>query len=109
MTEPDNWKSKIYNGSTSASVTTKSGNGMTNNRPFVGQASYIGGAKDNTTCTTAQFDKCLNTAIQQRTGRYADTAAGNTSGLFGSTTATIASLSQLKNDFTPYYEVLATN
>jgi hypothetical protein len=109
MTEPDNWKSKIYNGSTSASVTTKSGNGMTNNRPFHSQASYTGGAKDNTTCTTAQFDNCLNTGIQQRTGRYVDTTAGNTSGLFGSTTATIASATQLKNDFIPYYEVLATN
>jgi hypothetical protein len=110
MSEPDNWKSKIYNGSTSASVTTKSGNGMTNNRPFRSQASYIGAGKDNTTCTTVQFDNCVNTGIQQRTGRYVDTTAtGNTSGLFGSTTASIASLSQLKNDFTPYYEVLNTN
>jgi hypothetical protein len=82
---------------------------MTNNRPFHSQASYFGGAKDNTTCTTAQFDNCLNTGIQQRIGRYVDTTAGNTSGLFGSTTATIASATQLKNDFTPYYEVLATN
>ena len=35
VANPDNWKSKVYNGSTSATVTTKSGNGMTNNRPFV--------------------------------------------------------------------------
>ena len=32
FTKPDNWKSKVYNGSTSATVTTKSGN---DNRPFV--------------------------------------------------------------------------
>lgn len=109
MSEPDNWKSKVYNGSTSAAVTTKSGNGMTNNRPFQAQASYIGAAKDNTTCTTAQFDKCVNTGIQQRIGRYVDTTAGSTNGLFGATSATIASKSQLQNDFMPYYEVLATN
>jgi hypothetical protein len=109
MTEPDNWKSKVYNGSTTATVTTKSGNGMTNNRPFHSQASYIGAGKDNTTCTTAQFDNCQNTGIQQRIGRYVDTTAGSTNGLFGATAATIASKSQLQNDFMPYYEVLATN
>lgn len=109
MSEPDNWKSKTYNGSTGASITTKSGNGMTNNRPFVPQASYLGGWRDNTTCTTAQFDKCVNTGIQQRLGRYTDTTAGSTNGLYGTTTAFIAGLNQLKNDFTPYYEVVNTN
>jgi hypothetical protein len=105
MTEPDNWKSKIYNGSTSATVTNKSGNGMTNNRPFVPTASFSGGAKDNNTLTTSQFDKCVNTSIQHRLGRYTDTTAGNVSGLFGGTAATIANITQLKNDFTPTYEV----
>lgn len=109
MTKPDNWKSKIYNGSTSATVTNKSGNGMTNNRPFVPTASFSGGAKDNNTLTTAQFDKCVNTSIQQRLGRYTDTTAGNTSGIFGTTSAFIANLTQLKNDYTPTYEVLNTN
>ena len=109
ITEPDNWKSKIYNGSTSAAVTNKSGNGMTNNRPFVPAASFSGGAKDNNTLTTAQFDKCVNTSIQSRLGRYTDTTAGNTSGMFGSTAAFISNLTQLKNDFTPNYEVLNTN
>ncbi len=52
ISEPDNWKSKIYNGFVSASVTTKSGYGMTNNRPFVPQATYYGG-KDNATPATA--------------------------------------------------------
>lgn len=109
MTETDNWKSKIYNGSTSATVTSKSGNGMTNNRPFVPAASFSGGAKDNNTLTTNQFDKCVNTSIQQRLGRYTDTTAGNVNGLFGATAASIANLTQLKNDFTPTYEVLNTN
>lgn len=109
ISELDNWKSKVYNGSTSATVTTKSGCGMTNNRPFHSQASYFGGNKDNTTLSTNQFDNCLNTGIQQRTGRYMDTTAGNVNGLFGSTAASIATLSQLKNDFTPTYEVLSTN
>ena len=38
-----------------------------------------------------------------------DTTAGNVNGLFGSSAAYIATLAQLKNDFTPYYEVLNTN
>ena len=109
MTEPDNWKSKIYNGSTSATITAKSGNGMTNNRPFVSQASYLGGWRDNTTSTATQFSTCVNTGIQQRLGRYIDTTAGTGNGLFGTTTAFVANLTQLKNDFTPTYEVLNTN
>ena len=109
ITEPDNWKSKIYNGSTSATVTNKSGNGMTNNRPFVPSASFSGGAKDNNTLTINQFDKVVNTSLQSRLGRYTDTTAGNVNGLFGATSAFIANLSQLKNDFTPTYEVLNTN
>ena len=109
MTEPDNWKSKIYNASTSATITNKSGNGMTNNRPFVPTASFSGGAKDNNTLTTNQFDKVVNTSLQSRLGRYTDTTAGNVNGFFGTTAAFIANLSQLKNDFTPTYEVLNTN
>lgn len=110
MTETDNWKSKIYNAATStAIVSNKSGNGMTNNRPFVPTASFSGGAQNNNTLTTSQFDKCVNTSIQHRLGRYTDTTAGNVSGLFGATTATIANLTQLKNDFTPTYEVLNTH
>lgn len=109
MTEPDNWKSKTYNGSTSATITAKNGNGMTNNRPFVSQASYLGGWRDNTTSTATQFSACVNTGIQQRLGRYTDTSGGTGNGLFGNTTAFVANLTQLKNDFTPTYEVLNTN
>jgi hypothetical protein len=82
---------------------------MTNNRPFVPSASFSGGAQNNNTLTTSQFDKCVNTSIQHRLGRYTDTTAGNVSGLFGATAATIANLTQHKNDFTPTYEVLNTN
>ncbi len=82
MSEPDNWKSKIYNGSTSAAVTNKSGNGMTNNRPFVASASFSGGAKDNNTLNLNQFDKIVNTSLQSCVGRYSDTTAGNVNGFF---------------------------
>jgi hypothetical protein len=82
---------------------------MTNNRPFVPSASFSGGANDNNTLTSNQFDKVVNTSIQSRLGRYTDTTAGSVNGFFGSTTASIASLSQLKNDFAPTYEVLNTN
>ena len=109
MSEPDNWKSKVYNGSTSATITNKSGNGMTNNRPFVPAASFSGGAKDNNTLTANQFDKVVNTSLQSRLGRYTDTTAGSVNGFYGNTSAFIANLSQLKNDFNPTYEVLNTN
>jgi hypothetical protein len=108
VSDLDNWKSKVYNGSTTATVTTKSGNGMTNNRPFVDVAT-VGGAADSITCTASQYDKTANTGIQKRLGRYTDTTAGSTNGLFGITAATIASLSQLNNDFAPTYQVLNTN
>ena len=108
MSELDNWKSKVYNGSTSATVTTKSGNGMTNNRPFV-DVSTVGGASDSICSTSNQFDRVVNTGIQKRLGRYVDTTAANVNGLFGTTTATINNLSQLQNDFTPTYQILETN
>ena len=53
--------------------------------------------------------KVANTSLPSRIGRYTDTTASNTSGVFGTTTAFIANLTQLKNDFTPTYEVLNTN
>jgi len=107
MYELDNWKSKVFNGSTTAFVTTKSGNGMTNNRPFNPQATYSAG--DSTCCTANQYDRIVNTGIQKRLGRYVDTTAGNVNGMFGTTAASIASLAQLNNDYTPNYQVLNTN
>ena len=107
ITTPDNWKSKVYNGSTSATVTTKSGNGMTNNRPFV-TVGASGGLKDNNTCTANQFANCVNSSLGYRLGRYTDTTA-NQNGFFGTTAATIATLNQLNTDFIPSYQVLNTN
>jgi hypothetical protein len=103
ISDLDNWKSKVYNGSTTATVTTKSGNGMTNNRPFTPQATTGGG--DSVCCTGNQYDRIVNTGIQKRLGRYIDTTAANVNGMFGTTTATIANQSQLNNDFYPYYRV----
>lgn len=99
----DNWKSKVYNGSTTATVTNKSGNGMTNNRPFTPQATTGGG--DSVCSTASQFDRVVNTSIQKRLGRYQDTTAGAVSGIFGNTTAFVSSQSQLNNDFYPTYVV----
>jgi hypothetical protein len=63
MSRPDNWKSKVYNaaGVGGATVRNKSGNGMTNNHPFVPTASFSGGAKDNNTLTANQLDRVVNT------------------------------------------------
>ena len=108
MTDVDNWKSKIYNGSTTATITNKSGNGMTNNRPFV-PAATVGGSTDNITSTASQFANCVNTGIQKRLGRYQDTTAGTVNGLFGNTAAFVSTLAQINNDFTPSYQVLNTN
>lgn len=103
ISDVDNWKSKIYNGSTTATVTNKSGNGMTNNRPFTPQATTGGG--DSVCSTASQFDRVVNTSIQKRLGRYQDTTTGATSGIFGNTTAFVSSQSQLNNDFYPTYVV----
>jgi hypothetical protein len=100
--------SKVYNGSTTAIVTKQSGNGMTNNRLFIPQGTYFGGAQDNTTCTTNQYDKCTNSQLQQRLGRYQNTTAGSVNG-FATISTMLSTLSQLKNDFTPTYEVINTN
>ena len=107
VTKPDNWKSKIYNGYTSATVTTKSGNGMTNNRPFI-PSGGTGGLPINNTLTPTQNSNCVNDAIGYRLGRYVDTTA-NQNGFYGTTAATIATLAQLNSDFTPTYQVLNTN
>ena len=110
ITKPDNWKSKVYNGSTSATITTKSGNGMTNNRPFVTTISGFGGGgvAVNNTCTSLQYASCVNDAIGYRLGRYTDTT-GNQNGFYGTTAASIATLAQLTSDFIPTYQVLNTN
>ena len=105
MTDIDNWKSKVYNASTTATVTTKSGNGMTNNRPFI-DVSTVGGVADNICSTANQFDRIANTGIQKRLGRYTDTTSGNVNGIFGTSSSNIATLSQLNNDFTPTYQVV---
>lgn len=107
ITRPDNWKSKIYNGSTTATVTTKSGNGMTNNRPFITNATS-GGLPNNNTTTSTQFSTCVNDSIGYRLGRYTDTTA-NQNGFYGNTAASIATLAQLNSDFVPTYQVLNTN
>ncbi len=80
---------------------------MTSSLPFNPQATYYD-RKDHATPTTNQFDRCGNTAIQQRLGLYTDTTAGNVNGMFGSTAVTIASLSQLNNEFTFTYKILNT-
>ena len=67
---------------------------MTNNRPFVLTASFSGGAKDDNTLTTYQFDKVVNTSLQSRLGRYTDTTAGNIDGMYGTGGPFTASLTQ---------------
>lgn len=108
ISELDSAKSKVYNGSTTATVTNKSGNGMTNNRPFT-EVAVVGGAGDSITCTANQFANVANTGLQKRLGRYVDTTAANVNGMFGNGTAFIANLTCLNNDFTPTYQVLNTH
>jgi len=107
ISKPDNWKSKVYNGTFITATANKSGNGMTNNRPFITSAGS-GGLGINNTCTSTQFANCVNDSIGNRLGRYTDTTA-NQNGFYGSSAAQIASLSQLNSDFTPTFQVLNTN
>jgi hypothetical protein len=106
--ELDNWKSKVYNSSLSATITNRSGNGVTNNSPFTADT-VIGGGSDSITSAANQFDRVANTGIQKRLGRYDDTTGGDNRYLFGTTAATIASLSQLNNDFASFYQVVGTS
>ena len=78
---------------------------MTNNRPFI-DVSTVGGVADNICSTANQFDRIANNGIQKRLGRYTDTTSGNVNGIFGTSSANIATLSQLNNDFTPSYQVV---
>jgi hypothetical protein len=75
MTEPDN-------GSTTATVTNRSSNGKTNNRPspYVSRTGFIGAARDNITTTASQYENCINTSITQRQ-RCLYTTANSTSGI----------------------------
>ena len=105
VTKPDNWKSKSYNASSAGTVTTKSGNGMTNNRPFIPVGSS-GGLPYNNINTSNQFNNCINDSIGYRLGRYVDTTStANQNGFYGTDQYHIASLSQLNNDYIPSYQV----
>ena len=88
FTDVDNWKSKVYNDSTSATVTTKSGDGMTNYRLFIHVAT-IGGVADNIYSTANQFDRIYKAGIQKRLGWYTDSTAGHVNGMFGTSTETV--------------------
>ena len=55
-----------------------------------------------------QFTNFVNDAIGYCLGRCADTT-NNQNGFYGTTSATIATGSQLNNDFIPTYQVLTTN
>ena len=103
VTKPDNWKSKIYNAQSGSIVTTKSGNGMTNNRPFIATGGS-GGLPINNTNTPLQYSNCVNDSIGYRLGRYVDTTA-NQNGFYGNDSYHIATLKQLNNDYVPTYQV----
>ena len=103
VTKPDNWKSKVYNAQSGIIVTTKSGNGMTNNRPFI-PSGTSGGLPINNTNVSTQYSTCINDSIGYRLGRYVDTTA-NQNGFYGNDSFHIATLNQLYNDYVPTYQV----
>ena len=90
----DNPRSVIWN----AAATDKSGNGLTNNRPFAAN-----GARNPYTLSTAHNTGAINDAISSKLGRYVDTAnTGGANKLFGS----VYTEQQLNNEFKPTYKVL---
>ena len=101
----DNPRSVVWNGSAS----TASGNGLTNNRPFVphtaGTTGFVG-TRTQCVMSSNQNYYTVNDCISQKLYRYTDTTTG---GAFNNIVGNIVSSTQLANEFRPTYQVLNTN
>ena len=105
----DNYRSVVWNGTT----TTANGIGLTNNRIFAQTPSVTGavtavkfvtpGSRYQTSIQANQNTGTINDAITSKLSRYADTSGGKGyNNVFG----TLISLTQLKNELRPSYEVV---
>ena len=108
----DNYRSVVWNGTTA----TANGIGLTNNRIFAQTPSFTfatpnvtgvkfvtPGSRYQTSIQANQNTGTINDAITSKLSRYADTSGGKGyNNVFG----TLISLTQLKNELRPSYEVV---
>ena len=98
----DNPRSVVWN----AGSTTASGNGLTNNRPFLTTAG-VGGNRYQVNVQTQQNRNTVNDSLACKTSRFTDISQAGFNNVYGA--GLILSSSQLTNEFRPTYQVLATN
>lgn len=98
----DNQRSMIYY--TSGAAATRSGVGITNNRPHVNTTATItgglGGFETQISYAAKQNNNVVNTALQQRISRYVDINNANT---VNNIVPTILTQTNLNTEFKPYY------
>ena len=98
----DNHRSIVF--STSGAAGSRSGVGITNNRPYLNTTATItgglGGGETQISYAAKQNNGVVNTALQQRISRYVDVSGSNT---VNNIVPTILSQTNLNNEFKPYY------
>jgi hypothetical protein len=98
----DNTKSMVYNSSyANAANAATSGNGLTNNRPYIATAGTGGGFDNQISLQAKQNANVTNSAIQYKIGRYLDTTANNENNIVGN----LVTVTNLTTEFRPYYTV----
>ena len=98
----DNPRSTIWN----AASTTASGNGLTNNHPFLPNTT-VGGNRFQGNVQTSQSKNTVNDSLSFRTSRFTDVSQAGFNNFYGG--GLILSDAQLTNEFRLTYQVLATN
>ena len=98
----DNPRSVVWN----AGATTASGNGLTNNRPFLPTAT-VGADRYQMNVQNSQNKNTVNDSISSKIGRYCDTNQAGFNNIYGA--GLVLSSQNLINEFRPTYQVLATN
>jgi hypothetical protein len=88
---------------------TRSGIGLTNNRPFINTNSTIanglGGFDTQISYAARQNGNVVNSAIQERISRYVDVS---NNACVNNTVPTILSVNNIQNEFKPYCQVVNT-
>ena len=94
----DNYRSMVWY---DASGNGSSGNGLTNNRPFIATAGTGGGVDQQIAVQAKQNNGCVNGAIQYKIARCVDISTNAYNNIVGK----VVSATHLQNEFRPYYTV----
>jgi hypothetical protein len=92
----DNYRSMVWY---DASGNGSSGNGLTNNRPFISNSGTGGGFDQQIAVQAKQNNGCVNGAIQYKIARCVDISSGAYNNIVGK----VVSATHLQNEFRPYY------